>query len=295
MLPEIFLPDSNEAQRIFHGRGHFYPGFEDVTIDWLPPMVLISLFRAREASWIKSLAKWVCSQIDQVESVAVQYRYQKGAPFENIQGVMPSDLVVTEDGLKYHLNFYQQNSGLFLDMANGRRWVQQIAQGRCVLNLFAYTCAFSVAARAGGAEKVLNIDLSRRALTTGRENHRLNGLDTASVYFESVDVFRSYGRMKKRGPFDLLISDPPTFQKGSVDIKRDYPKLIRRLPELLAEQAELLLCLNSPDLGADYLLEQVENECPNATFIEALKTPEVYREVNPNAGLKALRFRYIAP
>lgn len=262
MLPELFLSGSNEAQRIFHGRGHFYPGFEDITIDWLPPVVLISLFRKREARWIESLASWILTQMGQAEVIAVQHRYQRGAPFENVVGIMPSDLVVAEGPLKYRLNFDQQNSGLFLDMVNGRRWVQARAQGKRVLNLFAYTCAFSVAARAGGAERVLNIDLSRRALTTGRENHRLNRLDTASVFFESVDVFRSYGRMKKRGPFDLLISDPPTFQKGSVDIKRDYPKLIRRLPELLADQADLLLCLNSPDLGADYLLDQVEPRYP---------------------------------
>jgi hypothetical protein len=59
------------------------------------------------------------------------------------------------------------NHGLFLDMAEGRRWVRAQAAARpglTVLNLFAYTCAFSVAALQGGAGRVVNVDMAAGAL-----------------------------------------------------------------------------------------------------------------------------------
>lgn len=84
-------------------------------------------------------------------------------------------------------------------MANGHEWVRKHAQGRRVLNLFAYTCAFSVAALAGGAEHVLNIDISRAALSRGRDNHRLNQQDIKRVAFEGVDIFKSFPVLKNVG------------------------------------------------------------------------------------------------
>jgi len=53
----------------------------------------------------------------------------------------------------------------------------------------------------------------------------------------------SNSRIKKYGKYDLLICDPPSFQKGSVNIERDYAKIIRRIPQWMNEGAQLLLCL----------------------------------------------------
>jgi 23S rRNA (cytosine1962-C5)-methyltransferase len=144
-------------------------------------------------------------------------------------------------------------------MNNGRRWIEKHAQDKRILNLFAYTCGFSVAAIAGHAKSVLNIDMSSAALNVGRENHRLNQQSLAQVRFEKLDIFKSFSRFKKRGPFDLLICDPPTLQKGSVDIARDYPKILRRLDQFMATNATLMLCLNAPELKRDFLLNHMSS------------------------------------
>jgi 23S rRNA (cytosine1962-C5)-methyltransferase len=100
-----------------------------------------------------------------------------------------------------------------------------------------------VAAIAGGAQSVLNVDMSSAALNVGRENHRLNQQELTKVRFEKLNIFNSFSRFKKRGPFDLLVCDPPTLQKGSVDIVRDYPKILRRLNQFMAPNAMLVLVI----------------------------------------------------
>jgi 23S rRNA (cytosine1962-C5)-methyltransferase len=293
MIEFIHARDFTQSQRLFHGRGHAYPNLSHVNVDWLEPVILITLYQEVEADWLAEQVAVLRKLSDKCRSIQVQYRCRKFAPCELLWGEEITNLHALEHGLKYHISLGKaQNSGLFLDMRNGREWVKQRSENKQVLNLFSYTCAFSVAAIAGGASKVVNIDMSKSSLTKGRENHRLNKQDLTQVKFEGVDIFKSYGRLKKHGPYQLLISDPPSFQKGSVDIERDYKKIIRRLPDLMSENGDVLLCLNSPDLDDEFLLNEVANECPECVFQYKLAAPEVYKEAEQGKGLKCLYFIY---
>jgi 23S rRNA (cytosine1962-C5)-methyltransferase len=109
------------------------------------------------------------------------------------------------------------------------------------------------------------------------------------VRFDKLNIFKSFSRIKKRGPYDLLICDPPTFQKGSVDIEKDYPKILRRLDQFMADKASLLLCLNAPELDKQFLIQHMAELAPNYSFIEEIKAPAVYVEAE-NKGLKILHF-----
>ena len=156
---------------------------------------------------------------------------------------------VIESGLTYRLDLGRnQNNGLFLDMRYGRDWVREHAAGKRVLNLFAYTCGFSVAAIAGGAEFVVNLDMAKAALSRGRDNHHLNNHDLKKVSFLGHELFKSWGKVRKMGPYDLIIIDPPSFQKGSFALTKDYQKILRRLPELLTADGVVLACVNDPTL-----------------------------------------------
>ena len=286
------LPQAPEqAQRLFHGRGHAYQGLHHVTVDWLPPVALITLFAPVDLCEIEAFADTLLSQLPDCTSVQLQHRYQLSGPIDVIRGDSIQQLTIHEDNLRFNISLGKaRNTGLFLDMSNGRRWVQQHSQDKRVLNLFAYTCGFSVAAIAGNAQSVLNIDMSSAALNVGRENHRLNQHSLAQVRFEKLDIFKSFGRIKKRGPFDLLICDPPTLQKGSVDIARDYPKILRRLNQFMAPDATLLLCLNAPDLKRQFLIEHMAELAPEYTLVDELKPPKVYAEAE-DKGLKVLCFK----
>ncbi|MDH5785106.1 MAG: class I SAM-dependent methyltransferase [Chromatiales bacterium] len=285
--------DPQECRRLFHGRGHAWPGYEHINVDWLPPVALITLYQEEGDELLQPLADVLFEQLPGCRTVQVQYRCRPMAPFERLRGEPADELVVEEAGLKYGLRLgANQNSGLFLDMRNGRNWVRQHASGKRVLNLFAYTCAFSVAALAGGASRIVNIDVSKAALARGRENHRLNGQELERVVFQGIDIFKSFSRIRRHGPYDLLICDPPSLQRGSVDIARDYKKIIRRIPEFMHPGGEVMLCLNSPQLDEAFLLQSVASECPACRFIERLPNPEIFKEAMAGRGVKVMLFEY---
>ena len=287
--PKYFL----QAQRLFHGRGHAYEGLHHVTVDWLPPVALVTLYAPEPYSEIKVFANYLVSSLPNCKSVQLQHRYELSGPIDVIYGNAIQQFTIQEDNLQFHIRLGQsRNTGSFLDMHNGRKWVQEHSKDERVLNLFAYTCGFSIAAIAGKAKSVVNVDMSSTALNVGRDNHLLNQQSLEQVSFEKLNIFKSFGRLKKRGPFDLLICDPPTFQKGSVNIIQDYPKIMRRLSQFMAPGSTLLLCLNAPELGRNFLIEHMAELAPNYTLVDEIKPPKVYVEAE-DKGLKVLCFKSI--
>ncbi|MCZ4309256.1 class I SAM-dependent methyltransferase [Vibrio sp. 10N.222.54.F12] len=289
----------NELRRIFHGRGKFWPGLDQLTCDWVDGQLLVNVFKEVDQAFLSSLKTGLVDltnkdiwQVKQGTSIVLQHRYADGAPSEVLWGQLNDSPVVVEHGLKYQLDIGRnQNFGLFLDMRNGRQWVQDNAKDKNVLNLFAYTCGFSVAAIAGGARQCMNVDMSRGSLNKGRDNHRLNEHDMRSVNFLGYDIFKSWGKIKKGGPYELVIIDPPSFQKGSFALTKDYKKILRRLPELLTEGGEVIACVNSPAVSPNFLIETMVEEAPSVEFIERLDNPPEFVDVDPDSSLKVLRFK----
>jgi 23S rRNA (cytosine1962-C5)-methyltransferase len=134
-------------------------------------------------------------------------------------------------------------------------------KGREVLNTFAYTCAFSVAAAQAGA-RVTSLDLSRKYLDWGKRNFTLNGLDPAAHDFIYGDVFDWMRRLGKKGRrFDLVILDPPTFsqskESGAFRVEKDYAKLAGAAAGLLAPDGVLLASTNAAEWPPEAFLEAV--------------------------------------
>ncbi len=289
----------NEVRRLFHGRGRKWQGLEQLTCDWLQGQLIVSLFKEVDQEFLDSLRKGLLlfSQQSLWEekkgtAILLQHRYQNGAPAEVILGHLEVHPVVVESGLRFKLDLGRnQNSGLFLDMRYGRNWVQQNAKEKRILNLFAYTCGFSVAAIEGGAEKVVNVDMAKASLSKGRDNHRLNNHDLSKVSFLAHDIFKSWGKIRKNGPYDLIVIDPPSFQKGSFALTKDYKKILRRLPELLADNGEVLACVNSPSVTPEFLIESMNEEASQFEFIERLENPPEFSDVDELSSLKALLFK----
>ncbi|WP_440056628.1 class I SAM-dependent methyltransferase (plasmid) [Pseudoalteromonas sp. T1lg65] len=290
-------PLPNELRRLFHGRGRCHKGLEQVTVDWLQGHLLVSLFKEHDPEFLQALHAALLTlpstkRFDgKVQSIAIQHRYQRDAELEVIYGELDPKPTVEESGLKFGLSLgARQNIGLFLDMRFGRDWVREHALHKRVLNLFSYTCGFSVAAVAGGADKVVNLDMAKAALSQGRTNHKLNGHDLSSVSFLAHDLFKSWGKVRKFGPYDLVIIDPPSFQKGSFALTKDYQRILRRLPELLTENAKVLACVNSPDVTSQFLIDEMAREAPALHFVERLDNPPEFADIDVESGLKCLVF-----
>ena len=289
----------SETRRLFHGRGRCWPGLEQLTVDWLQGVVLVSLFKEPEAEPLDALKQLLLSiaqspewQASGAHTLVLQHRYTLQSDTEWLVGEAIDECTLTEGGLSYRVDLgRKQNNGLFLDMRYGRVWVRANAEGKRVLNLFAYTCGFSVAAIEGGAQHVVNLDMSRAALSRGRDNHRLNGHDMSKVTFLGHDLFKSWGKVKSTGPYDLVIIDPPSFQKGSFLLTKDYQRVVRRLPELLSENGTVLACMNDPALGSGFLIDGVTQDAPSLHLVQRLDNPPEFPDADVECGLKALVFK----
>ncbi|WP_300728475.1 class I SAM-dependent methyltransferase [Pseudomonas sp.] len=288
-----------ETRRLFHGRGRCWPGLEQLTVDWLQGVVLVALFKEPEPAQLAALngllmaiARSVEWQASGAHTLVLQHRYTLQSDTDWPVGEVIDEWTLTEGGLRYRVDLgRKQNNGLFLDMRFGRDWVKGNAEGKRVLNLFAYTCGFSVAAIEGGAEHVVNLDMSRAALSRGRDNHRLNGHDLSKVSFLGHELFKSWGKVKSMGPYDLVIIDPPSFQKGSFLLTKDYQRVVRRMPELLTADGTVLACMNDPSLGADFLIDGFTRDAPSLQFVQRLDNPPEFPDADAQCGLKALVFK----
>jgi 23S rRNA (cytosine1962-C5)-methyltransferase len=282
-----------DACRLFHGRGRTFAGFQHVAIDYFHPVLLVTLFTAVDKDWLQALGSELMAIVEPagVTAVVVQERQAEGAPLTLLWGELPHKLTAIEAGLRYGIQLGgRQNLGFFLDMSAARQWLSGRARDKRILNLFAYTCAFSVVARAAGARQVVNLDMSASALRQGQQNHQRNGiLDGAQ--FLAHDLFKSWAKLRRLAPFDLIIVDPPSRQPGSFVAERDYGRVLQKLPALCADNAELLICLNSPHLETSFLREQVATHAPQLSWQERLANPAAFVDENPELSLKVLSYR----
>jgi 23S rRNA (cytosine1962-C5)-methyltransferase len=283
---------SDEFKRLFHGRGGLYEGWKHLTIDSIDNVLSVALYRQEDSEddLIKMLKKFI--QTTKHDTIVLQRRYIKGSPSEVVVGKVDDNLFVVENGMKIKLNLLSnRNSGYFPDMKIGREFVRDNSKDRSVLNLFSYTCAFSIASIVGGAKRVSNIDMSKGALSRGRENHHLNNLDMRGVSFHPYNILKSFSRIKKKGPYDLIIIDPPTFQKGSFEATKDYRKLIMKLPQIASDDCTLLACLNSPDLDAEFIINLIKELAPSFKFIKRLDNVKEFASLDEDKSLKNLIFK----
>ena len=289
------------AERIFHGRGGRFPGCEHLSLDVYAPVWVLTSFQPLADEALAQVdaalqARWAALGLGDSAAWVYQCRATGATETRLVRGAVPEPHVVHEDACAYLVHVLRgQNHGLFLDMAEGRRWVRNYVQQlpnparSKVLNLFAYSCAFSVVALHAGASSVVNIDMSKGALSTGQHNHRLNQLSGA--HFWPHDIFSSWGKISRNGPYELIIVDPPSYQKGSFIATKDYARLIKRLPDLLAPGGHALLCLNAPELPLSFLQEQVQECAPELIFVEQVANPAVFADVSPDKALKVLAYR----
>ncbi|MFX4266298.1 class I SAM-dependent methyltransferase [Aliarcobacter butzleri] len=280
-----------EIKRVFHGRGNFYEDFNYLTVDSLNEILFTTFFEesSDENEIIKAL-KDIANAYN-YKTFIVQKKYKKDELNEAIIGEIPPFYIVVENGLKYKINFFNKNIGIFLDMKIGREYISSICKDKNVLNLFSYTCAFSVVAINAKAKQVVNVDMAKGALTTGRENHHLNNLDTKKVKFMPYDILKSWNRIKKEGPYDIIIIDPPSFQKGSFAATKDYEKIIKKLPELASENCIVLSCLNAPELDSDFIKQKFEEFAPTFKFEKRLENLKEFITNNEEKSLKNLIFK----
>lgn len=293
LLKENLKEKTKEFKRVFHGRGNLYDGYSFLTIDSIDKILFATFFEEIGKEVEEELLKLLDSIYKEYsfECLVLQRRYLHGGENEILKGNLPREAVAWENGLKYQLNFSNKNIGYFADMKNGREFITSICAGKNVLNLFSYTCAFSVAAINAGAKQVVNVDMAKNALNTGRENHRINSLDSKNVKFLPFNILKSWSKIRKFASYDIIIIDPPSFQKGSFAASKDYRKIIKKLDELAAENCIVLSCLNAPELDSSFIRELFQDEASSFRFIRKIDNLSTFPTNEEERSLKNLVFQ----
>jgi 23S rRNA (cytosine1962-C5)-methyltransferase len=169
-----------------------------------------------------------------------------------------ADSKVCENGVWYALDLVMhQDATLYLDTSLLRRWLKANLAGKSLLNAFAYTGSLGVAALAGGAQGVVQLDLNRRFLDLACVSYSLNGFTVRQEDFIAGDFWTEVNRLKRRGElFDCVLLDPPFFAvtpRGRVDLVSQSQRLINKVRPLVKDGGSLVAINNALFLsGRDY-------------------------------------------
>ncbi len=262
-LRAVVVPAATDGYRLVNAEGDFLPG---LVVDRYGDVLAVQATtegteRARPL-WLPALAeRFPGATILQRNDLPS--RKGEGLPLADevlSGGAAPARAAFSERGLRFVADLAGgQKTGFFLDQRENRHVVRALAGGRRVLNLFSYSGAFGVAALAGGAARVVHVDVSRAALDLARENHRANGqrVDETDAPAATVqaDVFEDLrARVAAGETWDLVVTDPPAFAKRRGDVDRacrGYKDVNRLALALLAPGGLLLACSCSGPVAAD--------------------------------------------
>ena len=294
------IQDSTTAYRLFDGVGDGLPG---IYIDRYGPAVVLSVYDDASLSdhAITAAAEEILATLapDGVEAVYVKpftkdrSRLGGRAPAETQSptpragSAQPETLIVHEHGVRYEVRPYDGfSTGLFLEHREHRRALAERGAAR-VLNLFSYTCGFSVPLAMAGAV-VTNVDVSARYLKWGQRNHELNDVDASQVSYVRMDALAWLRHAARHASkrFDLIVIDPPTF--GAADKRRgigpwkvssDYPPLLKAAAEVLSPGGSIFAATNSRALASDGALRKmIQSAVPRPRWQSLPEWPADMRE-----------------
>ena len=267
------LPDRDtDAFRVFDGAGD---GLDGVEVDAFAGRWLVSTRDARipreMLDALRATGRTIYhKRLDQ---------HQKESPVHLFGELCDAPFVIRENGLRFEISFTSGYSqGIFLDQRdNRRRLIETTSPGTTVLNTFAYTGAFSVAAASAGAVTT-TLDLSQPYLDWARRNLELNAIDPVAHHFCKGDTFHWLRRFAKQGrTFDIVILDPPTFSRdkdGKVfRVERDYGQLAALAERCLSPHGTLLACTNCRQLDEATFRRQLQTSLTSHFAIESFPMP----------------------
>jgi 23S rRNA (cytosine1962-C5)-methyltransferase len=176
------------------------------------------------------------------------------------------DRKVQEGGVWYALDLcMHQDASLYLDTRNLRTWAKENLAGKSVLNTFAYTGSLGVAALAGGADRVIQLDLNRSFLNLAKTSYTLNGFPIHKEDFLTGDFWAQVSQLKRsEARFDCVLVDPPFFsttRKGRLDLNTDSARLINKVRPLIKDGGWLVSINNALYVSGKEYLQILEGLC----------------------------------
>lgn len=214
-----------DCWRLCYGESDFIPG---LVIDIYREVAVIQI----HALSLYPLRQLIAEVLCELPELAVHYVYDKSV--ETLPAQTPSDWIMPNGYLgkapsaeynrtvqEYGYSFMPdwergQKTGFFVDQRDNRRLVESYARGRNVLNICCYSGGFSVYALGGGAQRVVSIDSSARAISLCEESVAINfSSDPERLQRHEAVVADAFDYLSaiEMGAYDLIVLDPPAFVK----------------------------------------------------------------------------------
>lgn len=216
---DFWVNGYTNAFRLVHGESDGLPG---VVADWYDGWVVVQLASAGAAFWqdviVQALMLFVPGCRGVYSRSDVDSRAREGLPAEGATGLLageepPETIEIHEGSIRYLVDVrHGHKTGFYLDQRDARAVVGALANGTEMLNCFAYTGGFGLAARAAGALAVTQLDISSAALALAKRNEALDHLCGTKMEYVEADVFKQLRLYRDQGrQFDLIVLDPPKF------------------------------------------------------------------------------------
>ncbi len=220
--------------RLLHGEGDSVPG---LVVDIYGQYAVMQLDGAGPSGfWNASGIAAYLAEVLSLSGVWLRAR-DRGAAGSLLYGALPPHNIASflEHGIQWTADIVKgQKTGFFLDQRENRQLIRGLSTGQRVLNLFAYTGGFSVAAGLGGAKHVTSVDLAKPATAMAQTHWGLNGLPPAQHSGFAEDVFEFLeAAQTRRELWDIVICDPPSFAPSESSV----PQAVAAYRKLIAASA----------------------------------------------------------
>ncbi|MEQ9186378.1 MAG: class I SAM-dependent rRNA methyltransferase [Cryomorphaceae bacterium] len=198
------VSEATNAYRLLHGEGDGIPG---LIIDIYHTVAVIQ----PHAKGMTDRLSMIVESLKRLGFIHIVHKPIGKGKSEVLLGEVSERTEIKEDGLKYHVDVLEgQKTGFFIDQRDNRQLLKQYSRGNRVLNVFSYTGGFSISAAQGGANEVISIDASTKALALAESNAHLNGFGKlhTTVKVDAVPYLEGMAES-----FDVIVLDPPAFAK----------------------------------------------------------------------------------
>jgi 23S rRNA (cytosine1962-C5)-methyltransferase len=249
---DLLDPEQPAALRLFNG---FYEGCPELVADlYGRTLVLFGYGRSDEEdrARLQQAQDLLLQDLPWLECVIWKIRRAKDRRLR--QGIVsfganPAQ-AIRENGVWYAVDLLMnQDASFYLDTRLLRRWLLEKAHGWQVLNMFAYTGSLGVAALAGGAAQVVQVDHSRKFLALADRSLELNSFEPERMELQATDFFKSAAAFRHQDRlFDCVLLDPPYFsttRAGRVDMATESARLINKVRPLVADGGWLVVINNA--------------------------------------------------
>jgi len=218
-------PESTNAFRLVHAESDGLPGF---IADRYENLIVLQFLSYGSEYWRETLINLI-AELGNCETIYERsdsdVRALEALQVRNgiLKGKIPDNgIKVYENGIDFWVDVEKgHKTGFYLDQRDNRVFVREIAKGCSVLDCFAYSGGFTLAALKGGAQCITTLDSSSEALNMARANIRLNGFEPGVIEWIEADAFQTLRKFRDGNrKFDLIILDPPKFAPTAAQAQR---------------------------------------------------------------------------